>query len=58
LAAPSRKTWDGRRDHALPLVTVQTGVRLSEVTGLRREDVVQGLTSALRVKVARSGARH
>jgi len=39
LAAPSQKTWAGRRDHALLLVTVQTGVRLSEVTGLRREDV-------------------
>jgi len=39
LAVPSQKTWAGRRDHALLLVTVQTGVRLSEVTGLRREDV-------------------
>jgi site-specific recombinase XerD len=42
LAAPSQKTWAGRRDHALLLVTVQTGVRLSEVTGLRREDVSLG----------------
>jgi site-specific recombinase XerD len=42
LAVPSPKTWAGRRDHALLLVTVQTGVRLSEVTGLRREDVNLG----------------
>lgn len=42
LEVPSQKTWAGRRDHALLLVTVQTGVRLSEVTGLRREDVNLG----------------
>jgi site-specific recombinase XerD len=42
LAVPGQKTWAGRRDHALLLVTVQTGVRLSEVTGLRREDVNLG----------------
>jgi len=42
LTAPSQKTWAGRRDHALLLVIVQTGVRLSEVTGLRREDVSLG----------------
>ena len=42
LAVPSQKTWAGRRDHALLLVTVQTGVRLSEATGLKREDVNLG----------------
>jgi site-specific recombinase XerD len=41
LAVPSQK-MAGRRDHALLLVTVQTGVRLSEVTGLRRADVNLG----------------
>jgi site-specific recombinase XerD len=42
LAAPSKSTWAGRRDHALLLITVQTGARLSEVTGLKREDVNLG----------------
>src|ERR1035437_5162504 len=39
LAAPDQRTWYGRRDHALLLVAVQTGLRLSELTGLRREDM-------------------
>jgi integrase len=41
LAAPDRNTW-GRRDHTFLLVAVQTGLRLSEMTGLCREDVVLG----------------
>ena len=40
LAAPDLSTWTGRRDHAFLLVAVQTGLRLSEMTGLRRTDVV------------------
>ncbi|QQW35636.1 tyrosine-type recombinase/integrase [Mycobacterium marinum] len=39
LAAPDRTTWYGRRDHALLLTTVQTGLRVSEVTGLTISDV-------------------
>ena len=39
LAAPDRRSWSGRRDHALLLLAVQTGLRLSELTGLRREDL-------------------
>lgn len=39
LAAPDMSIWAGRRDHALLLLAVQTGLRLSELTGLRREDV-------------------
>ena len=42
LAAPDRSTVTGRRDHALLLFAVQTGVRVSELVGLRREDVVFG----------------
>src|ERR1700689_943841 len=42
LAAPDQQTWLGRRDHALLLVAVQTGLRLSELTGLQRADVVLG----------------
>lgn len=37
VAAPDRSTWLGRRDHALLLLALQTGLRLSELTGLRRE---------------------
>ncbi len=33
LAAPSRRTWIGQRDHAFLLLAVQTGLRLSELTG-------------------------
>jgi site-specific recombinase XerD len=37
LAAPDHRTWFGRRDHALLLVFVQTGLRLSELTALHAE---------------------
>jgi site-specific recombinase XerD len=49
LAAPDQRTWSGRRDHAFLLVAVQTGLRLSEMTGLRREDLVIGAGAHLRV---------
>ena len=39
LAAPNRNTWLGRRDHALLLTAVQTGLRLSELTSLRQSDI-------------------
>jgi integrase/recombinase XerD len=39
LAAPDRSTWAGRRDHALLLLAVQTGLRASELTGLSCGDV-------------------
>jgi len=42
LAAPDRTTWMGRRDRTLLLVGIQTGLRVSELIGLRREDVVLG----------------
>ena len=48
LAAPEQKTWFGRRDHALLLVAVQTGLRLSELTGLQRADVVFGTGAHVR----------
>jgi integrase/recombinase XerD len=34
LAAPDRSTWLGRRDHAMLLVGIQTGVRVSELVNL------------------------
>jgi integrase/recombinase XerD len=39
LAAPDRTTWYGRRDHALLQTTVQTGLRVSEVTRLTVQDI-------------------
>lgn len=42
LHAPDRKTWTGRRDHALLLSAVTTGMRVSELTGLRWADIHLG----------------
>lgn len=49
LAAPDQQTWFGRRDHAFILVAVQTGLRLSEMTGLKRADLVIGTGAHVRV---------
>ncbi|MFQ5937305.1 MAG: site-specific integrase, partial [Acidiferrobacterales bacterium] len=49
LAAPDLRTWSGRRDHAFLLVAVQTGLRLSEMTGLKREDLILGAGAHVRV---------
>ena len=42
LAAPDRATWIGRRDRTLLLVALQTGLRVSELTGLACRDVHLG----------------
>ena len=39
VAAPNLKTWSGRRDRALLLLAVQTGLRVSELTSLRVADL-------------------
>ncbi|WP_137119550.1 hypothetical protein [Segeticoccus rhizosphaerae] len=39
LTAPDRATWYGRRDHALLVTAVPTGLLLSELTGLTIQDV-------------------
>jgi site-specific recombinase XerD len=49
LAAPDQGSWSGRRDHALILLAVQTGLRLSELTSLRREDLHFGAGAHVRV---------
>ena len=49
LAAPDQRTWFGRRDHVFLLVAVQTGLRLSEMTGLTRGDVTLGTGAHVRV---------
>ena len=48
LAAPDRDTWTGRRDHALLDVAIDTGLRVSELTGLRNCDVELGTGAHLR----------
>jgi integrase/recombinase XerD len=40
LASVDRSTWLGRRNHAMFLLAVQTGLRLSEITGLHQKDVM------------------
>lgn len=40
LAAPDCGTWIGRRDHLLLLIAIQTGLRVSELVGLRYDDLV------------------
>ena len=42
LAAPGQDSWLARRDRALLLVAVQTGLRVSELTGLTAGDVHLG----------------
>jgi site-specific recombinase XerD len=49
LAAPDQRTWSGRRDHAFLLLAVQTGLRLSEMTGLQRQDLILGTGAHVRV---------
>ena len=49
LRAPDLGTRSGRRDHALMLHAVQTGLRLSEITGLRRREVCLGTGAHVRV---------
>jgi len=49
LAAPDLHTWSGRRDHNFMLLAVQTCLRLSEITGLKREDIIFGAGAHVRV---------
>ncbi|HEY2201572.1 MAG TPA: tyrosine-type recombinase/integrase [Solirubrobacteraceae bacterium] len=55
LAAPDRATWLGRRDHALILLTVQTGVRVTELVTLTLGDVQLG--TAAHIKVVAKGRK-
>jgi integrase/recombinase XerD len=42
LDAPNRNTWVGRRDHTMLVVALQTGLRVSELCGLRCRDITLG----------------
>ena len=48
VVAPDTATWIGRRDRTLLLVATQTGLRNSELTGLRRQDVAIGAGAHIR----------
>lgn len=48
LAAPDRSTWVGRRDHALLITAVQTGLRVSEITSIRCQDLELGTGAHVR----------
>jgi site-specific recombinase XerD len=48
LVSVDQSTRLGRRNHAILLVAVQTGLRLSEITGLRRKDVTLGTGAHVR----------
>jgi site-specific recombinase XerD len=50
LASPDRATWIGRRDHALLLLTIQTGLRVSELIGLQCEQVFFGTAPHIRCR--------
>jgi integrase/recombinase XerD len=48
LAAPDLNSWIGRRDRAMLLLAVRTGLRAAELTGLPCEDIVLGPASYVR----------
>lgn len=48
LDAPDPATWIGRRHRALMLLAVQTGLRVSELTALHRQDVTLGTGAHVR----------
>lgn len=47
LAAPDRQRWAGRRDYALLLLAIQTGLRVLELVGLCWTDIIFDATSHL-----------
>jgi integrase/recombinase XerD len=56
LAAPDTSTWIGRRDHAMFALTIQTGLRISELIALDCQDVT--LTAGAHVHTVGKGRKH
>ena len=48
VAAPDTTTWEGRRDRTLIVLGAQTGLRVSELLGLNRDDVALGVGAHVR----------
>jgi integrase/recombinase XerD len=48
LGVADKSTWLGRRNHAILLTAIQTRLRLSEITGLRQQDVSFGVGAHVR----------
>ena len=48
LGTVDKHSWMGRRNHAMLLLAMQTGLRLSELTGLRQRDVILDASAHVR----------
>lgn len=48
IAAPEQSRWEGRRDRVLMLLAIQTGLRVSELTGLNCGDITLGTGANVR----------
>lgn len=55
LVACDQSTWTGRRDHAMFALAIQTGLRISELTGLTCQDVT--LTTGANVHTIGKGRK-
>ena len=55
LDACDQTTWTGRRDHAMFALTIQTGLRISELAGLTRQDIT--LTAGANVHTIGKGRK-
>ena len=55
LSAPDKTSWTGRRDQALLMLAIQTGLRLSELIHLRRRDIT--LSSGAHVRCYGKGRK-
>jgi integrase/recombinase XerD len=55
LRACDQSTWTGRRDHAMLALTIQTGLRISELAGLTRQDIT--LTTGANVHTVGKGRK-
>lgn len=49
LSATDQTDWDGRRDHALLLTLYNSGARVSEIAGVRRDDIALDAPASLKL---------